>query len=82
MYAVVVSSWPLFLGLGLMMLGNGLQSSLLGLRAATEGFGTGTTGLVMSCYYFGFLAGSLLTPRMVQNVGHVRAFSALASLAR
>jgi MFS family permease len=65
----------------MMMLGNGLQVSLLGLRATTEGFATATTGLVMSAYYLGFLAGSTLAPRIVSNVGHVRVFSALASLA-
>ncbi len=81
MYKVVLSSWALFLGIAMMMLGNGLQASLLGLRATSEGFATSTTGLVMSCYYLGFLAGSTLTPKIVKNVGHVRAFSALASLA-
>lgn len=81
MYQVVVSSWALFLGIAMMMLGNGLQASLLGLRATSEGFATATTGLIMSCYYLGFLAGSTLTPKIVKNVGHVRAFSALASLA-
>ena len=81
MYQVVLSSWALFLGIAMMMLGNGLQASLLGLRATSEGFATATTGLVMSCYYLGFLAGSTLTPKIVKNVGHVRVFSALASLA-
>ncbi len=81
MLQAIASAWALFLGLGMMMLGNGLQGSLLGIRASAEGFGTGTTGLVMSGYYFGFLAGSLLTPRIVSKVGHVRVFSALASLA-
>ena len=81
MFHVVASAWALFLGMGLLMLGNGLQASLLGIRAGAEGFGTGATGLVMTCYYLGFLAGSILTPKVVKNVGHVRVFSALASLA-
>ncbi len=33
MLSVVASSWALFLGIALIMLGNGLQGSLLGLRA-------------------------------------------------
>ncbi len=81
MIQVVLSAWALFLGIAMMMLGNGLQVSLLGLRATAEGFPTATTGLVMSAYYVGFLAGSTLAPRIVKNVGHVRVFSALASLA-
>jgi MFS family permease len=81
MVAAILSCWALFLGLGLLMLGNGLQGSLLGLRASLEGFPTATTGLVMAGYYGGFVLGSLLVPRLVSNVGHVRVFAALASLA-
>jgi MFS family permease len=73
--------WALLFGMGLLLVGNGLQSSLLGLRADAEGFGDSVTGLVMSGYYAGFFAGSMLTPRMIRRVGHVRVFAALASLA-
>lgn len=81
MYTALRSTWALFLGIGLIMLGNGLQGSLLSLRAALEGFPTATTGAIMTGYYLGFLAGSTLTPRILRNVGHVRVFAALASLA-
>ena len=81
MIAAVSSSWALFLGMAFLMIGNGLQGSLLGIRASIEAFPTTVTGLLMSAFYFGFLAGSLLTPRLVLRVGHVRVFAALASLA-
>lgn len=81
MISVVMSSWALFFGIGLIMLGNGLQSSLLGLRATTEGFPTAVTGLVMTGYYLGFLVGSTIVPKLVARVGHIRVFAALASLA-
>ncbi|MCH6588568.1 MAG: MFS transporter, partial [Proteobacteria bacterium] len=81
MLSVVASSWALFLGIALIMLGNGLQGSLLGLRASLEGFPTAVTGFVMSAYFVGFLAGSTLVPRLVKRVGHIRVFAALASLA-
>lgn len=71
----------LFLGIGLMMAGNGLQGSLLGLRASLEGFDTTVLGMVMSGYFVGFLAGSLYAPRVLRRVGHIRVFAALASLA-
>ena len=63
------------------MLGNGLQGSLLGLRASMEGFGVTATGLVMSGYFVGLLAGSTMVPGMVARVGHIRSFGAMASLA-
>ena len=81
MMAAVRSCWALFLGIALMMLGNGLQGSLLGIRASLEGFPTTLTGILMSGYYAGFLLGSLLAPRLVARVGHVRVFAALAALA-
>jgi MFS family permease len=81
MMAAVRSCWALLLGIALMMLGNGLQGSLLGIRASLEGFPTTVTGILMSGYFAGFLVGSVLTPKMVARVGHVRVFAALASLA-
>ncbi|GLQ07022.1 MFS transporter [Sneathiella chinensis] len=63
------------------MLGNGLQGSLLGIRANLEGFPTAVTGFVMSGYYLGFLIGSIVAPKILATVGHVRVFAALASLA-
>jgi MFS family permease len=79
--AALKSAWPLFFGLAMIMIGNGLQGTLLGVRAAAEEFPTWMTGLVMSFYYFGFLAGSLVVPKMLGTVGHIRVFAALASLA-
>lgn len=72
---------PLLLGLGLLVLGLGLIHSLLGVRAALEGFSTTMTGLVMSAYYLGYLVGSVWIPGIVRDVGHIRAFAALASTA-
>lgn len=81
MYRALTNSWPLFFGLGLIMLGNGLQGTLLGIRATIEGFDTATIGIIMSLYYFGFLAGSYYVPKLISRVGHIRVFTALASLA-
>ena len=79
--ATVAACWALLFGMSVVMLGNGLQGSLLGLRATLEGFPTAVTGLVMSGYFAGFAAGSTLAPRLVARVGHIRVFAALASLA-
>ena len=75
------SSWAVLLGIGFMMLANGLQGTLLGLRATLEGFSTFTTGIMMSGYFIGIFIGSFLAPMLVKRVGHIRVFSALASLA-
>lgn len=51
------------------------------MRAGLEHFPTVLTGLVMSSYYAGFVLGSLMAPAVVNRVGHIRTFSAFASLA-
>ncbi len=81
MFKVAAASWALFLGLALMMIGNGLQGTLIGVRATLESFPALSIGLIMSGYYVGFLAGSVLAPRYLGQVGHVRVFAALAALA-
>ncbi|MEL6608521.1 MAG: MFS transporter [Pseudomonadota bacterium] len=80
MTQVVKSAWALLLGMGLLMVGNGMQGTLLGLRGAIEGFSTFEMSLVMSAYFAGFLGGSRVTPDLIRRVGHVRVFAALGSL--
>jgi MFS family permease len=63
------------------MLGAGLQSTLLGLRATLEGFPTSVTGIVMSCYYVGYVLGTVIAPPLLRQVGHIRVFAALAAIA-
>lgn len=79
MLQVLRSSWALLLGMLLLMVGNGLQGSLLGVRGGIEGFSPFVMSIVMSAYFVGFLGGSRATPEMIRRVGHVRVFAALAS---
>jgi MFS family permease len=79
--SVLFTVWPLFLGLAVLMLGAGLQGTLLGVRATLEGFPTATIGVVMSCYYVGYLVGTIAAPRLIRSVGHIRVFAALAAVA-
>lgn len=81
MLDLVRGVWTLFFALALIMVGNGLQGSLLGVRAMVEGFSTAQTGLVMSAYYGGFLIASVIMPRLIADVGHIRVFAAFASIA-
>ncbi len=78
--AALKSSWAILLGFGILMLGDGLQGTLLAVRADLEGFSATLTGLVMSTFYAGFLLGSIMTPRLTTRVGHIRVFAALAAL--
>ena len=79
MLEVLKNSWALLLGILLLMVGNGLQSSLIGVRGAIENFSTGDLSIVTSAYFAGFLFGSRMTPELIRRVGHVRVFAALGS---
>ena len=80
MLIVLRTSWPLLLGILLLMVGNGMQGTLLGIRGGIEGFTTTEMAVVTSAYFLGFLFGSRVTPALIRGVGHVRVFAALGSL--
>lgn len=80
MIAVLRTTWPLLLGVLLLMVGNGMQGTLLGIRGEIEGISTTQMSVVMAAYFGGFVLGSLIVPGMIQRVGHVRVFAALGSL--
>ncbi|MES0826963.1 MFS transporter [Ruegeria sp. SCP11] len=73
-------NWALFLGMLMLMVANGLLATLLTIRGASLGFSDFTISVMQASYPLGALAGTALAPRLVENVGHIRAFSALASL--
>jgi len=79
--SAITSTWPLLLGMGVLMLGAGLQGTLLGLRATLEGFPALLTGAIMSCYYVGYVLGTLIALPLVRQIGHIRVFAALAAVA-
>lgn len=80
MLSVFKQTWALMIGMMLLMLGNGLQGTLLGVRGSLEQIDSATMGFIMAGYFVGFLGGSKLTPILLQRVGHVRVFAAFGSL--
>ena len=70
----------LFTAAFIFLLGNGLLNTLLSARMAVEGFSATTTGLVLSSYYTGLLVGSFVCHRLIQRIGHIRAFTVFAAL--
>ena len=74
------NAWALLLGMLLLMIGNGVQGTLLGIRGSIEGFPPDVMSYLMSAYMLGMLIGSQIAPILISQVGHVRVFAALASL--
>ncbi len=71
----------LLLGLFMVALGNGLQGTLVAVRAGLEKFPEETIGVIMSAYFVGYMLGSVIVPNFVERVGHIRTFAAMASIA-
>lgn len=69
----------LFTAVFILLTGNGLLTTLLSTRMAAEGFSTAVTGLVLSGYYIGLLAGYFRCHRLIERVGHIRAFTVFAA---
>ena len=79
MIHVLSGVWALLVGIVLIMLGNGMHFTLIGLRGGIEGFSSVELAVVTSGYFAGFLSGARIPPRMIRRVGHVRVFAALGS---
>ncbi len=80
MLGIGLSISSLLLGTALLLLGIGLQGTLLGLLAVEEGFAVSVIGYVMSSYFLGFAVGNYFCPPLIRRVGHIRAFAALAAI--
>jgi MFS family permease len=71
----------LFAGVGLLVLGNGLLATLIAVRLDAEQIAVERIGLIMSCYSIGFVFGTILVPRLIARVGHIRAYAGFAAVA-
>ncbi len=72
---------PLLIAAGFLLGGNGLQSTLIALRGAAEGFSPATIGFMGTTYFTGFLVGCFAITPIMKSVGHIRTFAALAAIA-
>ena len=67
-------------GVTLLQFANTLLSVVLPLNLALNGYSGTTAGLVVTGYGMGFLAGCIVDPRLIRDVGHIRAFAVLAAI--
>jgi len=77
----VATLLALLLGFGLMQMGNTLQATLLSVRGGVEGFSPAQIGAVGAGFWVGVVIGSLRCGKLIQSVGHIRAFLALGAIA-
>lgn len=80
MYTNIRPFIALYSSVVLMMMGLGLLNTFLGFRLSLEGVSTQVTGLVLSSYFVGLVAGTSYCRKIIQNVGHIRAFAAFTAV--
>jgi MFS family permease len=71
----------LLLSICFLIAGNGLQGSLLPLRAALDQQSALEIGILGSSYFLGFGAGCFSAAQLIARVGHIRVFTAAVALA-
>jgi MFS family permease len=81
MLPTVATIGALLASIAILVTGNGLQNTLISVRANLEGFPTVEIGLLVTGYYVGFMAGAVTGPRIIMRVGHIRAFAVFGSVA-
>ncbi|WP_425407476.1 MFS transporter [Hwanghaeella sp.] len=81
MTATVAPIAALLLSVALLLMGNGLQGTLLPVRANIEAFTQIDIGVMGSIYFFGFAIGCYFGPHLVRRVGHIRTFTAMVAIA-
>ena len=68
----------LVIATSIIQLANGFFGTFISLRVAIENFEA--AGLVLSAYFAGFTLGALRCGKIIERIGHIRAFAAFAGL--
>lgn len=70
----------LLLSVSLLLMAHGLMGTLLPLRGLVESFSSTTLGVLGALFFLGFGIGTVLGPRAINRVGHIRTFAAMTAL--
>ncbi len=76
---LVISLSSLIISVFLLMGGNTFVMTLLGVNLGLKGVEPTLIGSIMVCYSVGFVFGSLYGPKVIQRVGHIRAFAVFSA---
>lgn len=71
----------LLLSVSMLLMGNGLQGTLVPVRGNLESFLPFELGLLGAAYFIGFTLGCLHGPLLVRRAGHIRTYLAMTSVA-
>ncbi|MCV6603263.1 MAG: MFS transporter [Cohaesibacter sp.] len=69
----------LLFSVALLMVGHGLQSTIVPLASKGLAFADFSIGLAASGYFAGFVVGGIIAPHVVVRAGHIRGFAVMVS---
>ena len=70
----------LIIAISIFQLASGFFGTLVSLRVSVEEFSVPLGGLILSSYYAGYTVGAVLCGRIIERIGHIRAFAVFAGL--
>jgi MFS family permease len=70
----------LIVSTSIIQLANGFFTTFISLRVASENFNATLAGFILSSYFAGFTLAALRGGRIIERVGHIRAFAAFAGM--
>ena len=70
----------LLVSVSFLLMAHGLLGTLLPLRGLIEGFSPTDLGVLGAVYFLGFGLGTIVGPRAISRVGHIRTFAAMTAL--
>lgn len=70
----------LLLSASFLLMGHGVLTTLLPLRALSEDYSSFQVGVLGAAYFSGFGAGALLGPYAIRRAGHIRTFAAVVAV--
>ncbi len=71
----------LIVATSLVQLANGFFNTFISLRVGYENFGPRLSGFVLSSFFAGFTLAALVCERLIERIGHIRAYAAFAGMA-
>jgi MFS family permease len=77
--AVIKATSALLLGIVILNVGSGALMAIVGIRLSAEGVSSLIIGAITSAYFVGLLGGSVFGARVIDRVGHIRAFAVYAA---
>ncbi|UCD36308.1 MAG: MFS transporter [Nitrospiraceae bacterium] len=80
MTSVRAAVGTLIIAISTVQLANGFFGTLVSLRVSIEDFGGPMGGLILSSYFAGYTVGAVRCGRIIERIGHIRAFAAFAGI--